>query len=198
METEIELLNLARRLNKEALIQIFDLYSVPLYRYVLRLCQDPVIADQVVGDAFAKLLDHFSSGNGPRANLRSYLYEIAYHQVIDETRFSNRNASLEATESLKSDANASFISLEEQILFKQVMLAVQNDLTQDQRHVIMLRFLEGFSLKETALVLGKKVGHVKVIQNRAIAALRKALDHKKSRIAMLPVARDKSVETLRV
>ena len=54
--------------------------------------------------------------------------------------------------------------------------AIQHDLTEDQRHVIILRFLEEFSLRETAATLGKEVGHVKVIQNRALAKLRKAVE----------------------
>lgn len=64
------------------------------------------------------------------------------------------------------------------MLFKTVLRAIRNDLTDDQRHVIILRFLEGFSIKETALITGKKINNVKVIQNRAIAALRKALDNR--------------------
>jgi hypothetical protein len=49
------------------------------------------------------------------------------------------------------------------------------ELTDDQRHVIILRFLEDFSLKETAEIIGKEVNNIKVIQNRGIAKLRKAL-----------------------
>jgi len=48
METEIELLTLARNLNNEALIKVFDLCASPLYRYVLRLCKDPLMADEIV------------------------------------------------------------------------------------------------------------------------------------------------------
>ena len=51
-----------------------------------------------------------------------------------------------------------------------------NDLNDAQRHVVILRFMEGMSLKETAAITGKKINNVKVIQNRAIAALHKALD----------------------
>jgi RNA polymerase sigma factor (sigma-70 family) len=47
----------------------------------------------------------------------------------------------------------------------------------DQRHVIILRFLEGFSVHETAVIIGKEESNVKVIQNRAIAALRRALGY---------------------
>ena len=44
----------------------------------------------------------------------------------------------------------------------------------DQRIVIILRFLEDFSLKETAEIIGKDVNNVKVIQNRGIAKLKKS------------------------
>ena len=60
-------------------------------------------------------------------------------------------------------------------LSQQVLNSVWNDLTDDQRHVIILRYLEGFNLNETATILGKQVNHIKVIQNRAIAKLRQAL-----------------------
>jgi RNA polymerase sigma factor (sigma-70 family) len=58
------------------------------------------------------------------------------------------------------------------------MRAIRNNLTDIQRHVIILRFMEGLSLRETAKIVKKEVNYVKVIQNRAIATLRKALDHK--------------------
>ena len=66
METDIELLNAARARNQEALAKIFDIYASALYNYALRLGHDPVMADQIVGDAFSQLLEHFSSGKGPK------------------------------------------------------------------------------------------------------------------------------------
>jgi RNA polymerase sigma-70 factor, ECF subfamily len=176
MEADVELLDAARTLNKDALAKIFDLYSSPLYGYALRLCEDPVIADHVIGDVFAKLLEQFSSGHGPRTNLRSYLYEAAYHQILDEQHFSRRRIPLETTELLRQDRRAAYMSLEDPLLFKQILDAIRKNITKDQRHVIILRFLEGFSLLETAAIMGKKVSNIKVIQNRAIAALRKALE----------------------
>jgi RNA polymerase sigma-70 factor (ECF subfamily) len=61
------------------------------------------------------------------------------------------------------------------MMFDLILKAIQDELTDDQRHVIVLRFMEEFSLQETAAILGKKVNHVKVIQNRALAKLRKAI-----------------------
>ncbi len=69
-------------------------------------------------------------------------------------------------------------SLENQILMEAVVLAIKNDLTVDQRKVIILRFVDGFSLIETAEIMGKEIDNIKVIQNRAIAKLRKVVDHK--------------------
>lgn len=176
METEIELLNQARTMDKDALIKIFDLYASRLYRYALRLCGDPLLADQIVGDVFAKLVDQFSAGKGPRAYLRSYLYEITYHQIIDEARYANRRASLEAAEGLVQAPSLGFSDPDNQLILKQILEAIQNELTNDQRHVVILRFLEGFSLRETAAIMNKKGNHIKVIQSRAIAKLREAVD----------------------
>jgi RNA polymerase sigma-70 factor (ECF subfamily) len=155
MRTEVPLLEAARSMNKEALIEIFDLYSSALYNYALRLCNDPLRADHIVGDVFARLLEQLSAGHGPSANLRSYLYETTYHLIVDDARYAHREAPLEVAEFLRP-----------------------KNLTEDQRHVIILRFLEGFSLRETADIMGKEVYNVKVIQNRGVAKLRKALGYK--------------------
>ncbi len=178
MEADITLLDAARSMNQDALVKIFDLYSSALYNYALRLCNDPLEADQAVGDVFAKLLEQLSAGNGPSTNLRSYLYEMTYHLIIDKSRYSRREAPLETVDFLRQDGSSVLLGLEDRMLFETVIRAIKNDLTEDQRHVIILRFLEGFSLRETAEIIGKEVYNVKVIQNRGVAKLRKALDYK--------------------
>ena len=178
MRTEIPLLEAAKKMDRDALIEIFDLYSSPLYNYALRLCNDPLRADHIVGDVFAKLLDQWSAGHGPSTNLRSYLYETTYHLIVDESRYSHREAPLEVMDFLRHDGNASLVNLENRMLFDAVIMAIKKHLTEDQRHVIILRFLEGFSLRETADIMGKEVYNVKVIQNRGVARIRKALGYK--------------------
>jgi RNA polymerase sigma-70 factor (ECF subfamily) len=181
METDKVLLQAAQKMDRDAIVEIFELYSSPLYNYVLRLSGDRILADHIVGDVFAKLIEQLSMGKGPESNLRSYLYETAYHRLIDETRFTRRRAPLEAAAWIPQDRNSLFVSVEDEILFKQVLHVIRNRLTEDQRHVIVLRYLEEFSLRETATILGKRVEHVKVIQSRAIVALRKTLDYQNMR-----------------
>jgi RNA polymerase sigma-70 factor, ECF subfamily len=177
-ESDATLLEAARQMDQEALVKIFDNYSRAIYNYAVRLCHDTLIADYIVGDVFAKLLEHLSTGGGPNSNLRSYLYEMAYHMVVDEARCSNRTTKIDSVDFLSLDDDSANISVEDTVLFKTIMQAILTKLTVDQRHVIVLRFLEGFSVLETAKIIGKEESNVKVIQNRAIAALRKALDHK--------------------
>ena len=164
-------------MNEEALVKIFDQYSSALYKYALRLCGDPVRADHIVGDVFTKLLEQLSAGNGPKVNLRSYLYEATYHHLIDEVRFARYTAPLEALTFPGADTSSAGLSLEDQIMFRQILPVIRDELTDDQRHAIVLRFLEGFSLRETATIMGKTVDNVKVIQNRALAKIRKSLEH---------------------
>jgi RNA polymerase sigma-70 factor (ECF subfamily) len=177
METDDTLLSAARKRNQDAWIKIFDLYSSPLYNYALRLCGDPVLADHIVGDVFAKLFDQLAAGKGPESNLRSYLYETAYHRIVDEARYSKRRVPLEAAVWLQQDRLFVPLHVEDEILFQEIQHAIRHKLTEDQRHVIILRFLEQFSLRETAAILGKRVDHVKVIQGRALVALRKTLEY---------------------
>jgi RNA polymerase sigma-70 factor (ECF subfamily) len=177
-DSDMTLLEAARQMDRSALVEIFDRYSPALYNYAYRLCSDTLMADHIVGDVFAKLLDQLSAGKGPSSNLRSYLYEMAYHLVVDEARFSQRGLPLEVVELIPHDGYSNAVSVENRILYETILHAIRNDLTEDQRHVIVLRFLEGFNLQETAAIIGKAVSNVKVIQNRAIAALRKSLGYK--------------------
>jgi RNA polymerase sigma-70 factor (ECF subfamily) len=176
-ESDLTLLESAKQMDREALVKIFDIYSPAIYNYAFRLCGDALMADYIVGDVFAKLLEHLSAGGGPSTNLRSYLYEMAYHMVVDEARHSNRTTKIEKVDMLPHDEYSSNVSVEDRVLFKSIMRAIRTNLTVDQRHVIVLRFLEGFSVHETAAIIGKEESNIKVIQNRAIAALRKALGY---------------------
>ena len=181
MENELTLLQAARSMDRDALVRIFDEYSAPLHKFVLRLSGDSMLADQIVGDVFAKLLEQIVAGNGPNSNLRAYLYKAAYYCLLDVTKYSKRRIRLETLDWHPSVRNFESQSWEDRILFEQVIDAVQHELTADQRHVIVLRFIEELSLRETAAILRKPVGYVKVIQGRALAKLRQTLEEKNIR-----------------
>lgn len=174
---ELSLLERARRLETQALIQIYDLYSDELYRYAVRLCGDPDLAEECVAETFVRLLEAFRSGRGPRQFLRAYLYRIAHNWLTDQFRASRRKVSLEKASPLKvSDDPA--LEAEERIRQQAVREALFQ-LTPDQRQVIILRYVEGWDLEEIARAVQKPVGAVKALQHRAIARLRRLLTSEK-------------------
>ena len=68
--------------DKEPLAAIFDQYAPTIYKYALRLCHDPNMADQIAGDTFAQLLEGFATGIDPRPELEAYLRQTAYRSYV--------------------------------------------------------------------------------------------------------------------
>jgi RNA polymerase sigma-70 factor (ECF subfamily) len=174
MRDEAALIAAARSLDHGALTAIFDDYAPAIYKYLLRLGVNSKEADEIVGDVFARLLDKFAKGEGPRTNLRSYLFQTAYHIVVDLVRERQRTAPLDVVDTLKEDKQPVQALPEEKMLLEYLSTAIEQELTEDQRNVLILRFQEEFSLKETAEIVQKNVNAVKAIQNRAINNLREA------------------------
>ncbi|HEC35577.1 MAG TPA: sigma-70 family RNA polymerase sigma factor, partial [Anaerolineae bacterium] len=61
-------------------------------------------------------------------------------------------------------------------LTQQRLVAAIAHLTEDQRQVLLLRFVEGLDNETVARMLGKSIGAVKALQHRALAALRRILE----------------------
>lgn len=177
MQDEPVLLQSARSLDPEALIAIFDRYAPEVYRYVYYLSHDEEESDCVVGDTFHILLQEFSCGKGPEINLRSSIFRIAYSQLIDHALHIRHIMDLETVieATLSRRAVSTKIQFDEAALLKKLLSAINHDLTELQRHVLILRFVEGFSLRETATIVGNKVDHVKAIQKSGIRRLRISL-----------------------
>ena len=170
------LIKAARNLDKNALTTIFDLYSPALYKFISRLIHDPVLSDQIVADVFVRLVEELGAGRGPRASIRPYLYQLAYRLVVERFRDMHPHASLEvAIRAHQRDKSGPESWTDERVMMEALLSSMNTELSEDQRIVIILRFLEDFSLKETAEIIGKDVNNVKVIQNRGIAKLKKAM-----------------------
>jgi RNA polymerase sigma-70 factor, ECF subfamily len=162
-------------LDQDGLAAIFEEYAPAIYKYLLRLGVYAQEADQIVGDVFARLLDKMANEEGPRTNLRAYLFQIAYHLVVDDARERIRTAPLEAAVSENKEMEPVQSMVEEKLLLEKLSIAMECHLTAEQRNVIVLRFQEDFSLKETAEIIGIKVNAVKALQNRGINKLRHVL-----------------------
>jgi RNA polymerase sigma-70 factor (ECF subfamily) len=171
---DANLLKAIRKLDQDALTAVFDQYAPILYKYALNLGRNPDEADDIVGHVFSELLKHLKKGSGPRDNLRAYLFQIAYHKTVDQARDKQRTTPLDQIQSVSSGESI-HIRHEDNEQISTLGAMIRDLLSPDQRHVILLRFMEDFSLKETAEITGKSVTNIKVIQNRALTKLRDVL-----------------------
>jgi RNA polymerase sigma-70 factor (ECF subfamily) len=170
---ERELLDLARRFDQDALAEIYDRFNDPIYRYSLRLLGDAAHAEDCAADTFSRLLHALQGGGGPTGNLKAYLFRSAHNWIVDHFR---------RTSPLPLDGEADLAhpdgdppeEAEQRILQGKVRRALRL-LTDEQRQVIALRFIEGWELEEIAACLEKPIGAVKALQHRAVVALRKML-----------------------
>jgi len=132
-------------------------------------------ADQIVGDVFAHLLDKLAEEKSPCKNLRSYLFQIADHLVIDHARDRIHTAPLEVGVSVNEEMEPVQSMVEEKLILEKHSIAMERNLTEEQRNLIVLRFQEDFCPTETAEIVGIKVNAVKALQNRGINTLRQAM-----------------------
>lgn len=171
---DAQLLARARSWEMEALAEIYDRYSPLLYRYAMRWLDDEILAEDCVAEVFSRFLYALHDGGGPRRHLKAYLFRMAHNWIMDHFR-QQSGVALTLEETLWRD-NAS--DVETRVLARQQQAKVRaalRRLTPEQQQVIVLRFLEGWSHAEIAVLLRKSVGAVKALQHRALAALRRHL-----------------------
>lgn len=65
--------------------ELFDLHAAGLYRLALAMLRDADEAQDVVQDAFLRLIAHVTSG-GALPNARGWLYTVAAHRCRDRQR----------------------------------------------------------------------------------------------------------------
>lgn len=169
-DTEQDRLRRASALDRGALAAIYDEYYEPMYRYIYRQVSDVETARDLTAELFRRYLQAIQQGQGPDQALRAWLYRTAHNLVIDHYRRQQHRQHLPLPEEVVNTDDDPVSLAEEQILAEQVRAALQQ-LTADQRQVIVLKFLEGLSNQETASVLKKPVGAVKSLQHRALTAL---------------------------
>jgi len=172
---ERELLQLASRLDTEALAEIYDLHSPGIYRYSMRLLGDACLAEDCVAETFARFLRSLQEQRGPKDHLQAYLYRIAHNWIVDLYRRKDELTGLD--NAIRSEADAPEEEAAKHIRQKQVRKAISH-LTLDQQKVIALKYLEDCSNEDVARLLKKPVGAVKSIQHRALRSLYKLLEEK--------------------
>ena len=174
MLTDEELLIAAGQFHREALVEIYDRYQGPLYAYAYRTLLDPVLAEECIATTFQRFLEILRKGKGPTHELKAYLYRIAHNWMMDWFRHASKEQKISDTDETTwvADGKSPADILGDKLTHNELVSRMRL-LTNEQREVLVLRFLEDYSLVETAAILKKPIGAVKSLQYRALEALRR-------------------------
>ncbi|WP_408897428.1 sigma-70 family RNA polymerase sigma factor [Nocardioides sp. R1-1] len=87
---DVDLLTLVREGDQHALATLYDLHRDAALRFARGLVTDPNLAEDLVADAFERVLRQVREGRGPQANFRAYLFTAVRNRYVDEVRRSAR------------------------------------------------------------------------------------------------------------
>jgi len=159
-----------RAMEEAAITWVWQTYYPALLRYATRMTRDANLADEMVSVVFERFLRAIHKGKGPNKHVKSYLYRMIYNVIIDEHRLLTRFEDLEDGTHVSPENPSSAFDVSHQ---KENINAALGKLTPDQRDLIILRFVEGLTMKETAKVMSKTLNSIKTLQGRALRRLRK-------------------------
>jgi RNA polymerase sigma-70 factor, ECF subfamily len=170
---ESDLLQRAVHLDRAALGEVYDRFSPELYRYARRLLGEAGLAEDCVAETFSQFLGALQAGGGPRTHLRAYLYRTAHNWVTDYYR---RQVYLPLDDDLGGPSESEPHERVGDQMEQEAVRTALVRLTPDQRQVVVLKFVEGWKDDDIARSLGKQVGAVRALQQRALASLERMLE----------------------
>ena len=173
--TEVQLIREAVGGDSSAFGALYDRYQPMIYRFVMIKVGRREEAEDITHQVFLSAWQKVRSYKHRGFPFSSWLYQIARNQVIDHYRSRKGDVSLDKAdpEAFASAADPS-ADLSKKLQLEKVRSAVAR-LKPDYQDVIILRFVEDLSLKETAAALRKTEGAVKLVQHRAVRELKKSL-----------------------
>jgi RNA polymerase sigma-70 factor (ECF subfamily) len=157
---DAELVRRAKDGDESALVEIYNQCQAPVYRYVYYRVGSSALAEEL-RDVGRPIL--------------AWLYTIARNLMVDHQRSQGRAALLPLDDALAADEDGQPHQVAEVRETHSNLLAALERLTEPQRQVILLKFMEARSNAEVAAILGRDEGSVKSLQHRALAALRRTL-----------------------
>jgi RNA polymerase sigma-70 factor (ECF subfamily) len=166
-------LALAARGDHAAFERLYRRYVTRVYRYCYSRTDNAADAEDLTGQTFVAALESIDGFSG-RGSFAAWLFGIAWRKCKDFHRRRYRHQEA-LTETASDEGNANRISPEARAYEREILDCVQRHwrlLSEDRRDVLLLRFWAGLNTAETAAVMGRSRGAVKMLLSRAVADLR--------------------------
>jgi RNA polymerase sigma-70 factor (ECF subfamily) len=170
------LVDLARAGDAEAFGQLYDHYSAGVYRFIYYRVSSQQLAEDLTSETFFRALRSMASFQWQGKDFGAWLTTIARNLVVDHYKAGRTR--LETSTDDFSDRTEATAGPEEEVLVRltnDVLRTALAELPAEQQECLVLRFLNGQSIAETAKALGRSEGAIKQLQLRAVRNLAKLL-----------------------
>ena len=172
---EENLIQSAVRGGASAFGQLYDFYQPKIYRFILVKVGQREEAEDLTHQVFLNAWQNIKNYRSRGFPFSSWLYRIARNQVIDYYRARREMTSIDQMDPEYFIAPAiQHFTVEKDLELEKIFGAVRK-LEPVYQDVVMMRFVEDLSIKETAGAIGKSEGAVKLIQHRAIKKLQELI-----------------------
>ena len=160
----------------DAMRALYRSYSGELYGFALNALGERGAAEEVVQEVFTRAWRHAATYDARRGSVRTWLYQIARHAIIDTRRRASVRPALALHDaSADTDAGEAGPTIEQAMLGWQVVAALEK-LSPEHRQVIRLAHFQGLSMREIADRCELPVGTVKSRTWYALRSLRLVLE----------------------
>jgi RNA polymerase sigma-70 factor (ECF subfamily) len=157
----------------EAFGKLYDRYVDQVFRFIYYRVNDRALAEDFTSETFLRALRRIATINYQGRDIGAWFMTIARNIVFDHTKSARFRLELTTAESVETTDTA-VASPEAAVLAHLTntrLLTAVNQLGEEQKECIVLRFLHGLSVAETAAVMGKNDGAIKALQHRAVKRL---------------------------
>ena len=172
-----ELVALAQKGNVEAFGVLYERHVQKVHRFLAAHLDNPLDAEDLTSDVFIRAWRSLPFFHDRGVPFPAYLLRIARNAMVDHYRRPSlfSPSSLVDVENVKTQSQTEPVEIVITRIKHQHLRHVLQQLRPDYRTVLALRFLSGLTPEETARVMRRSAGAVRVLQHRALAALRRLL-----------------------
>ncbi len=157
----------------DAFADLYDIYVKKIYDFIYYRTSHKQTAEDLTSVTFTKAFQNINSFKGSSGVFSSWLYRIARNTVIDHMRTSKSTVDLEAAANAPSRDNVAG-EAEIRDRLDQVKTYL-NQLSEEQRDIVIMRLWDGLSYAEISALTGKTEGNCKVIFSRIMQKMQKEL-----------------------
>ena len=164
------------QVKRDMFIQFYEKYRPSILNYIFYRVGDSEIAEDLTSDVFVRMVDKYDLSSCKDQPIAPWLYTIARNLVIDYQRRAGRIGWQPLPDQVVAEEHSNPAAQAETQTLQECLMRALDYLTEDQRQVIIMKFIERRTNQEIGDLLEKPEGAIKSLQHRALASLRRALE----------------------